>query len=612
MPSSAVPVGWQWCPLSELARLESGHTPSRRHPEYWGGTIPWISIPDAKKYHGGIVEETEESTNQLGIVNSSARLLPAGTVCLSRTASVGYVVRTAKTMATSQDFVNWTCGEKLVAEFLQYLLIAEGDRLLRFSSGAVHKTIYFPEVKAFHVCVPAVSEQRRIVAILDEAFEGIATAKANAEKSLRNAREVFENSIQLLLSRHGGDWVERTLGEVCEIAAKLVDPRAPECLDLPHIGAGNIESKSGTLVDVRTAREEQLISGKFLFDKSAVLYSKIRPYLMQVVRAPFSGLCSADIYPLVPKPSGIARGYLYYLLLTPSFTEYAIKGSARAGMPKVNRDHLFAYRAWLPSIQEQAQIVAKLDALEAEVERLAEVFRAKLAALDELKKSLLHQAFTGQLMLAKQARTIQHAALQTATPEFTANVIALAYSRHEPQKREKTFGHVKAQKLLHLAESIAKIDLGRQPMKDAAGPNDFQHMLRAEEWAKAHGFFDMIRRGEGYEFRKLSAFDERLSSARQALAPYLQQLASVIDLLVPMDTEEAEIFATVHAAWNNLLIDGAEVTDNAIVSAAREGWHADKLQIPEHKFRNAIGLIRRKGVVPDGTAKYVGGQQKLL
>jgi type I restriction enzyme S subunit len=132
-------------------------------------------------------------------------------------------------------------------------------------------------------------------------------------------------------------------------------------LDLPHVGAGNIESGTGCLRDIKSARDEELISGKFLFNDSMVLYSKIRPYLVKVARPDFSGLCSADIYPLVPKPGRADRGFLYYLLLTDSFTEYAVSGSARAGMPKVNRDHLFAYRAQVPSVVEQRRIVAILD-----------------------------------------------------------------------------------------------------------------------------------------------------------------------------------------------------------------------------------------------------------
>lgn len=163
MPSMPAPRGWEWAALTELARLESGHTPSRRHPEYWTGAIPWLSIQDAKAHHGRRIQETNETTNEVGIANSSARVLPKNTVCLSRTASVGYVVIMGRPMSTSQDFVNWVCSSRLSPEFLQYLLIAEGDDILRFASGSVHSTIYFPEVKAFHICYPPLPEQQRIV-----------------------------------------------------------------------------------------------------------------------------------------------------------------------------------------------------------------------------------------------------------------------------------------------------------------------------------------------------------------------------------------------------------------------------------------------------------------
>lgn len=170
MPPDSPRDGWSWRPLTELARLESGHTPSRRHPEYWDGDVPWIGIKDAKAYHGSIIRTTQQHTNQLGLDNSASRLLPAGTVCLSRTASVGYVVVMGCPMATSQDFVNWVCGPGIDPNYLKYLLVAEGEGFSRYSSGAVHQTIYFPEVKAFHACVPDVNTQRRIVAFLDALY----------------------------------------------------------------------------------------------------------------------------------------------------------------------------------------------------------------------------------------------------------------------------------------------------------------------------------------------------------------------------------------------------------------------------------------------------------
>ena len=149
-----------------MARLESGHTPSRRKPAYWDGDVPWIGIKDARLHHGRVIEDTIQHTTPLGIENSSARILPAGTVCLSRTASVGYIMMMGQPMATSQDFVNWVCGPDIDARFLMMLLIAEQDSLLSFASGTTHQTIYFPEVKAFHVCLPPIDEQRRIAAVL--------------------------------------------------------------------------------------------------------------------------------------------------------------------------------------------------------------------------------------------------------------------------------------------------------------------------------------------------------------------------------------------------------------------------------------------------------------
>ena len=164
---SDAPAGWAWVKLTDVARLESGHTPSRSHPEYWDGSIPWISIPDAHEHHGRIIFRTEQCVTPAGIENSAARVLPAGTVCLSRTASVGYAVVMGCPMATSQDFVNWVCCEALEPRFLQLVFLAEGENLRRFGKGTTHTTIYFPEVLAFHICLPPMPEQRRIVAKLD-------------------------------------------------------------------------------------------------------------------------------------------------------------------------------------------------------------------------------------------------------------------------------------------------------------------------------------------------------------------------------------------------------------------------------------------------------------
>ena len=118
-PDLEPPKRWKWTSLSSVAQLESGHTPSRRHPEYWDDGIPWIGIKDATENHGRTLSDTYQHVSALGLENSSARLLPANTVCLSRTASVGFVVVMGRPMATSQDFVNWVCGPNIEAHYLK-------------------------------------------------------------------------------------------------------------------------------------------------------------------------------------------------------------------------------------------------------------------------------------------------------------------------------------------------------------------------------------------------------------------------------------------------------------------------------------------------------------
>lgn len=167
LPSA--PNAWKWNALQDLARLESGHTPSRRRPEWWGGKIPWLALPDIRKLHGKFAYETTEYTNDTGLANSSARLLPVGAVCLCRDASIGYVTILGKPMATSQHFCNWICDpENLDPEFLMYAFMASHEYLRELGSGSVIKTIYMQTIESFQICAPDITEQRSIGRTLRE------------------------------------------------------------------------------------------------------------------------------------------------------------------------------------------------------------------------------------------------------------------------------------------------------------------------------------------------------------------------------------------------------------------------------------------------------------
>ncbi len=182
--STATPSAWRWHRLLDFARLESGHTPSRKRPEWWGGEVPWLALPDIRRLDCREANETLERTNADGLANSSARLLPPGTVCLSRTASVGFVTILGREMATSQDFVNWICGPELDPWFLLWVLRASREFIRSQSTGAIHKTVYLPVAESFEICAPPLAEQQRIAARLRDQFAEIEHARAAAAAQL--------------------------------------------------------------------------------------------------------------------------------------------------------------------------------------------------------------------------------------------------------------------------------------------------------------------------------------------------------------------------------------------------------------------------------------------
>lgn len=196
-PGKSPVAEWQWVPLVDVARMESGHTPSRNKPEYWDGEICWIGIRDANRNHSSTIFDTEQKTNELGIANSASRLLPKGTVCISRTASVGYVVKMGKSMATSQDFVNWVPSDVIDADWLKWLFVAEKESLFKFGKGSTHTTIYFPEWLSLHILLPHISEQLEIVRRVEQLFAYADTI----EKQVNNALTRVNNLTQSILAK---------------------------------------------------------------------------------------------------------------------------------------------------------------------------------------------------------------------------------------------------------------------------------------------------------------------------------------------------------------------------------------------------------------------------
>ncbi|MEU8108397.1 restriction endonuclease subunit S [Nonomuraea muscovyensis] len=170
-------------------------------------------------------------------------------------------------------------------------------------------------------------------------------------------------------------WTLHRLLDLVMLPMGQVDPRRHPYSAQPLIAPDHIESRTGRLLEVRTAAEQGAISGKYAIAPSDVIYSKIRPALRKATLAKFDGMCSADMYPL--RPTGaIDSGYLLAVVLSEAFSTFAEAVSGRSGIPKVNRSELREYVLPLPPVGEQRRIAEVLDALDTLIQR-TEAIRAK-------------------------------------------------------------------------------------------------------------------------------------------------------------------------------------------------------------------------------------------
>jgi type I restriction enzyme S subunit len=287
------------------------------------------------------------------------------------------------------------------ANFVSYFLRSpEGvARLGKSTGGSVQQVINLSDLRQVRVPIPPLNEQRRIVAILDEAFEGIATAKENAEKNLQNARELFESYLGVKFEQHG------EVVQLSRCATHISDgdhappPKSPT--GVPFITISNVhkETRRIDFSNTFTVSREYFegLKPHRKPKRGDVLYTVTGSFGIPVLVENEGEFCFQRHIGLVrPKPDVDSR-WLMYALLSPQVRAQAEAGATGTAQRTVSLGVLRAMTIPKLDVQEQCQIAAQIDALSDEVGRLKDIARAKCAALDELKSSLLHQAFTGAL-----------------------------------------------------------------------------------------------------------------------------------------------------------------------------------------------------------------------
>jgi len=418
-----IPAHWEVQRTKHVARLRSGHTPSRQHPEYWVDcTIPWFGLADVWQLRDGrqeYVAETSEKISALGLANSAARLLPKGTVMLSRTASVGFSGIMATQMATTQDFANWVCGERIRSEYLLYAFRSMGHEFRRLTMGSTHQTIYMPDVGKFSTPVPPILEQDRIVAFIRKETAKIDALLAKKERLI----ELLQEKRTALITRavtqgldpnvpmkdSGVAWLgdiptrwdvkrlkyfvpDLTVGIVVTPAKYYVDDGIP-CLRSLNISSGEIDMDD--LVFISKEANEYHRKSKIL-EGDVVVVRTGQAGTAAIVPEKLSGANCIDL--LIVRRSDQIRSKMvsYYLNSRAAISQAEVR-SVGAIQGHYNTSTLAELFVPVIPVDEQDSIVRYLDDQTAAIDALTERIREGIDRLTEFRTALISAAVTGKI-----------------------------------------------------------------------------------------------------------------------------------------------------------------------------------------------------------------------
>jgi len=387
--------GWQTKPIGDVCDLATGGTPSRAKPEFFGGNIKWLVSGDI---HDGEIYDCEGRITEAGMKSSNAKLLPIDSVMIAlngqgKTRGTVALLRTPATCNQSMVCMTPKPSVGLMPEFLYANLRGRYEEIRHMTSDddKDRRGLNMGLIRSIQIPIAPLPEQHRIVGILDEAFDGLARATANAEQNLRNARALFESHLHSIFSCRRKGWDEKTLGNVCE----YVNGKAHEqCIDADGrfiVINSKFISSDGEVIKKSNQALLPLQPGEIAMVLSDVPNGKALAKCFLVERA--------NAYTLnqricLIRSKNIHAKFLFYQLNRNSHFLAFDNGENQTNL-RLNQ--VLSCPLFLPPAAEQEAIASNLDATFTETQRLESIYQQKLAALGELKKSLLHQAFTGQL-----------------------------------------------------------------------------------------------------------------------------------------------------------------------------------------------------------------------
>ena len=368
---------WEIKKIGEVCEVIAGQSPEGKYYNNSGDGLPFYQGKKefTEKYLGSPTTWTTNITKEA----------QEGDILMSVRAPVGPVNFATGNICIGRGLAAIRTSKYIDREFLFNFLIKHESEIIG-NSGAVFNSINKKQIENIVIPVPPISEQKKIVTILSEAFIALTKATENAERNLQNAREFFESYLQSIFANPGKDWKTLSLGEVCkEIFAGGDVPKnsssrtKTDKYKIPIFANGATNKGLYGYTDQARVFEPSItVSARGTIGYSEIRYEPYFPVVRLIV--------------LIPNQEVVTLPFLKYVVGTINFK------NSGTSIPQLTVPMIKEYKFCLPQIVDQNRIVAKLDCLSVEINKLEAIYRQKLTDLEELKKSVLHKAFNGELV----------------------------------------------------------------------------------------------------------------------------------------------------------------------------------------------------------------------
>lgn len=398
--------GWEVKQLGDVCETGAGGTPLKVHKDYYeGGTIPWLMSGEVSQ---GEIFQAKNFITEEGLKNSSAKLFPPNTVLVAMYgATAGQVGILRFEASTNQAVCGVLPNERTIPEYLFYCFLSKKEELISQAVGGAQPNISQIKIKNTKIPLPPLPEQQRIVAILDECFAAIAKAKANAELNLKNAGELFYSYLQSVFENKGEGWEEKSFSELCSIKhgfaflGKNFSNKGEYILLTP----GNFFESGG----YRDRGDKQ----KYYVGEIPLDYVLKKGDLLVAMTEQAAGLLGSPI--LIPESNRFLHNqrlglviskpgipwtneFFFHVFNTLSVRKILHNSGTGVKVRHTSPTRIGNVKVCFPSsITEQKEIVATLKNLSIETKKLEAIYQQKINDLEELKKSILHKAFSGEL-----------------------------------------------------------------------------------------------------------------------------------------------------------------------------------------------------------------------